>query len=191
MTSNQGQTNFGNQGQSGFTGLEKLLESIQDQKNFGNQGYSGFRDGDDEINPKFTGIWGGNDQIKATGSHQLRGFPNSNSNSNNRFDVGESRLAKIKAKISVEDFDYLKGFANSDKIIDEKDPRLVKIRAKISAEDVDYLKGLANKRFGGNNTGFASGRTASFHGARPRSFNCWAPPGGFDNNVTIGGCVFL
>ncbi|VVA33438.1 Hypothetical predicted protein [Prunus dulcis] len=174
------------------------MTSNQDQTNFGNQGYLGFRGGDDEIYPKSVGIWGGNDQIKATGRHQLRGFPISNSN--NRFDVGESRLTKIKAKISVEDFDYLKEFANSNKRIDENDPRLVKIKAKISEEDVDYLKGLANKRFSVNNTDLANNnvRTASCFGARPGSFgniytsNCFrTPPGGFDNNVTIGGCVFL
>ncbi|VVA33284.1 Hypothetical predicted protein, partial [Prunus dulcis] len=129
-------------------------------------------DGDDEINPKSVGIWGGDDEIKARGSHQLGEFPISNFN--NRFDVGESRLAKIKAKISVEDFDYLKGFANSNKRIDEGDPHLVKIRAKISEEDADYLKELANKRFGVNNTGFAK-----MHGRTANSFR----PQFFDNNV--------
>ncbi|PQQ04040.1 hypothetical protein Pyn_39499 [Prunus yedoensis var. nudiflora] len=131
----------------------------QDQNNCCNEGYPkglGFRGGDDEINPKpylknpnrkSIGIWGGDDEIKAKGGPQVEGF--SNSNFNNRFDVGESRLAKIKAKISVEDFDYLKGFANSNKRIDVDDPRLAKIRAKISEEDVDYLKGFANSNFKG------------------------------------------
>ncbi|CAB4261667.1 unnamed protein product [Prunus armeniaca] len=108
-----------------------------------------------EINPKsylknnnlkFVGIRGGSIEIEAKGDHQLRGY--SNSNFKKRFDVGELRIANIQAKISVEDFDYLKGFANSNKRIDENDLRLVKIRAKILEEDVDYLKGLANKRFG-------------------------------------------
>ncbi|CAL2224960.1 unnamed protein product [Prunus armeniaca] len=144
------------------------MTSNRDQiPNFYNQGYLGFRGVDDEI--------------KARGNRQLGGFPISNFN--NRFDVGESRLAKIKAKISVEDFEYLKGFANSNKIIDEDDPRLVKIRAKISEEDANYLKGLANKRFGVNNTGFAkmNGRTAKSVGPRF-----------LDNNVgTISMCVIL
>ncbi|KAI5347865.1 hypothetical protein L3X38_000752 [Prunus dulcis] len=92
------------------------------------------------------GFRGGDDEIKATGGPQVKGF--SNSNFNNRFDhVDESRLAKIKAKISAEDFDYLKGFANSNKKIDVDDPRLAKIRAKISKKDVDYLKELANSNF--------------------------------------------
>ncbi|CAB4261665.1 unnamed protein product [Prunus armeniaca] len=138
------------------------MTSNQEQTNFCNQGCLGFRGWDDEINPKpylknnnlkFVGIRGGSIEIEAKGDHELRGY--SNSNFNNRFDVDESRIAKIQAKISVEDFDYLKGFANSNKKIDENDPRLVKIRAKISEEDVDYLRGLANKRFGVNNTGLA------------------------------------
>ncbi|CAB4292184.1 unnamed protein product [Prunus armeniaca] len=79
---------------------------------------------------------GGDDEI-AKGDPQVKEF-------SNRFDVDESRLAKIKAKISVEDFEYLKEFANSNKKIDENDPRLVEIRAKISEEDVDYLKELAD-----------------------------------------------
>ncbi|CAB4292180.1 unnamed protein product [Prunus armeniaca] len=122
------------------------------------------------------------------------GFPISNFN--NKFDVGESRLAKIKAKISVEDFDYLKGFANSNKRIDEDDPRLVKIRAKISEEDADYLKGLANKSSGVNNTGFANnGRTANRFGPRFLDNNVGAnPPTAqfMDNNVgSISMCVIL
>ncbi|CAL8989791.1 unnamed protein product [Prunus brigantina] len=120
------------------------------------------------------GFRGGDDEIKAKDDPQLGGFPISNFN--NRFDVGESRLAKIKAKISVEDFEYLKGFANSNKRIDEDDPRLVKIRAKISEEDANYLKGLANKRFGVNNTDFAkmNGRTTNSVGPRF-----------FDNNLAV------
>ncbi|VVA33437.1 Hypothetical predicted protein [Prunus dulcis] len=157
------------------------MTSNQDQTNFCNQGNLGFRPCLENPNPESVRIWSGNIETKAKGHHQLRGY--SNANFNNRFNVDESRIAKIQAKISVEDFDYLKEFVNSNKRIDENDPRLVKIRAKISEEDVDYLKELANKRFGVNNTGLAkmNGRTA----IRIR-------PGCLDNNVgTISICVIL
>ncbi|CAL8989789.1 unnamed protein product [Prunus brigantina] len=198
------------------------MTSDQEQTNFCNQGCLGFRSWDDEINPKpylknnnlkAFGIRSGSIEIEAKGDHQLRGY--SNSNFNNRFDVDESRIAKIQAKISVEDFDYLKGFANSNKRIDENDPRLVKIRAKISEEDVDYLKGLANKRFGVNNTGlakiranisedFANSNSNIRFGANPNNARYYDfksnirfganPPTAqiMDNNVgTISVCVIL
>ncbi|CAB4292183.1 unnamed protein product [Prunus armeniaca] len=84
------------------------MTSNRDQiPNFYNQGYLGFRGVDDEI--------------KARGNRQLGGFPISNFN--NRFDVGicqlkqiidedDPRLVKIRAKISEEDANYLKGLAN-------------------------------------------------------------------------------
>ncbi|CAL8989787.1 unnamed protein product [Prunus brigantina] len=186
------------------------MASNQDQSNFCNQGCLGFRaiPNEPEINPKpylknnnlkFVGIRDGSIETEAKADHQLRGY--SNSNFNKRFDVGESRIAKIQAKISMEDFDFLKGFANSNKRIDENDPRLVKIRAKISEKDIDYLKGLANKRFSVNNTGLAKIRAniskedvAGFGNSYYCiSFGANPPTAQFmDNNVgTISMCVIL